>query len=157
MKLFFSFFLFSLATTTFATVDSNTRVFILIRHVQSGEYAIERAPLVGCYGMPKGPELVQLTTPYVVGNLGCGMNGSEDINALSCAKTLDFKESEDASTYKEITLDISNCVDKTNPEFIQGIKKVVKINFATRTVKNPVVKIYDNTLPLQTSTSAFIK
>lgn len=124
-----------------ATVDANTQVFILVRHVQSEEYFIERAPVIGCYGLPKGPELAQLTRSYVVGNLGCGMDSSEDINALSCAKVVSSVEADDFSTFKEITLDLSACSEKTNPAFITGVKKVVQMNFATKTVKKPILHL----------------
>jgi hypothetical protein len=124
-----------------ATVDSNTTVFIVIQHVQSGEYYTEKAPIIGCWGIQKGPELAQLTKPYVVSNLGCGMESRENINALTCAKVTNFVESDDSSTFKTITLDISGCEDKNNPDFILAIKKVVKLNFATKTLRNPALTI----------------
>lgn len=143
MKLIFTliFTLLSLilSFTSFATVDSNTRVFILVRHVQSGDYFVERAPIVGCWGYSKGPELSQLTKPYVVGNLGCGMDAQENINALTCAKVENAIEADDSSTFKEIVLNISDCEEKKNPDFIEGIKKTVRVNFATKSVKNPIL------------------
>lgn len=125
------------SVTSQATVDANARVFILVKHIQSEEFFIERAPIIGCYGLPKGPELAQLTKPYVVSNLGCGMDSKENINALTCAKVTDFVEADDFSTFKEITLDISKCDDKNNAEFIKMVKKVVWLNFSTKTVKKP--------------------
>lgn len=129
------------SATSQATVDANARVFIIVKHIQSEEFFIERAPIIGCYGLPKGPELAQLTKPYVVSNLGCGMDSTENINALTCAKVTDFVEADDFSTFKEITLDISKCEDKNNAEFIKEIKRVVRLNFATKTVKKPKLKI----------------
>lgn len=129
------------SVTTHATVDANARVFILVKHIQSEEFFIERAPIIGCYGLPKGPELAQLTKPYVVSNLGCGMDSKENINALTCAKVTDFVEADDFSTFKEITLDISKCDDKNNAEFIKMVRKVVWLNFSTKTVKKPKLKI----------------
>lgn len=126
-------------SNAFATVDSNTNVFLLVRHVQSGEYFIERAPLVGCYGLPRGPQLAQLTRPYIVSNLGCGMNSKENINALACGKVVEAIEANDYSTFKKITLDISKCDEKNNRDFIHGIRKIVRFNFATKTNPRPVL------------------
>lgn len=122
-----------------ATIDSNTNVFILVQHIQSNEYFVQWAPMVGCYGLPKGPQLKQLTASYTVNNLGCGMEAKEEINALKCASVLDFVEADDFSTFKQITLDISKCDDKNNADFIYGIKKVVRLNFATKTVLRPAL------------------
>lgn len=118
-----------------ATVDSNTNVFIPVKHVQSDEYFVQMAPMMGCYGLPKGPQLLQLVKPYMVNNLGCGTETTENINALDCGEIVSSVESDDFSTFKEITLNISACDDKNNTDFIKTIKKVVILNFANR--KNP--------------------
>ena len=74
--------LFTMHTNAFATSDSNTNVFIPVQHVQSGEYFVQIAPLVGCYGLPRGPQLQQIVAPYMVNNLGCGSTTSENINVF---------------------------------------------------------------------------
>jgi hypothetical protein len=127
--------------SSFATVDGMTRVYILTKDYNSEEFVVEKAPIIGCWGLPKGPELIQLTHPYVTNNLGCGSATKENINVLTCAKVIDSVESRDFSTFSEITLDISKCEDKSSADFIEAIKKVVKVNFATKTVKNPLLKI----------------
>lgn len=137
MKKIFLLSFLALQSTAFATIDSNTSVFIPVRHIQSEEYFVQVAPVIGCYGLPRGPQLAQLTREYVVNNLGCGMDGQENINALSCAKVLDSVEADDFSTFKKITLDISSCEDRNNKDFIHVVKKVVQLNFATKTVPHP--------------------
>ena len=127
-----------LLTTTsisYATVDSNTNVFIPVKHIQSEEYFVQRAPMIGCYGLPKGPQLLQLVAPYMVNNLGCGTETTENINALDCGEVVSSVESDDFSTFKEITLNISACADKENYDFIKSVKKVVRLNFSNK--KNP--------------------
>lgn len=114
-----------------ATSDSNDKVYLVVAHVQSGEFFIERAPIVGCYGLAYGPQLVQFTSEYKVpSNIGCGMTGmTENINALTCAKITDSKESADYSTFSEITLDISKCAAKEDPKFITMVRTAAKLNF----------------------------
>lgn len=125
------------SVSAFATVDSNTNVFILVQHIQSGEFFVQKAPIIGCYGPARGPELAQLTRPYMVNNLGCGMDGVENINALVCASVLSAIESDDFSTFKQITLDISKCAEKNNKDFDEMVRKVVRMNFATKAIPNP--------------------
>ncbi|MBP9681269.1 MAG: hypothetical protein KBD76_07680 [Bacteriovorax sp.] len=138
MKFFLISMLFSFSSASFATVDANTEVFIVSQHVQTGEFFIQKAPIIGCWGISKGPELAQLTKSYEVSNLGCGdVEAKENINALTCASIVESKESADFSTFSEITLNISNCEEKENKDFIAAIKKVITLNFATKTVKNP--------------------
>jgi len=127
----------ALLSNAYATVDSNTNVFIVVKHIQSEEYFVQRAPLIGCYGLPRGPQLLQLTRSYLVNNLGCGSSTTENINALSCATVLSSVEADDYSTFKKIILNISKCDDKNNHDFIHAIRKVVRLNFATKTVPNP--------------------
>ena len=119
------------------TVDSNTNIFIPVQHIQSGEFFIQRAPMIGCYGLPRGPQLQQLTKAYMVNNLGCGTETQENINALSCSILLSSIEADDYSTFKEITLDIKACPQKDNLDFIYIVKKVIKLNFATKSYPNP--------------------
>lgn len=134
-KIIFGIFL--VTSNAHATVDSNTNVFILVQHIQSNEYFVQRAPIIGCYGLPRGPQLKQLTTPYMVNNLGCGTETKENINVLECASVLGSEESDDYTTFKKITLDISKCADKNNYDFLYALRKVVRLNFATRTVPRP--------------------
>lgn len=133
--------LFALSLSAQATVDGHMNMFIMVRDINSGEYFMEKAPLIGCWGLPKGPELLQLTREYQVANLGCGSVTKENINALTCAKVTDSVEADDYSTFKEITLDISNCDDKNNEDFLSAVKKVVKLNFASKSVKNPKLNL----------------
>lgn len=122
----------------FATVDAHTNVFIPVKDIQSEEYFVQKAPMVGCYGLPRGPQLEQLTRTYMVNNLGCGgMEAQENINALSCGRVLSSVEADDYSTFKKITLDISDCESKNNNDFILAIKKVVRLNFATKSTPHP--------------------
>lgn len=133
--------LLSFSQFGFATVDSNTNVYIPVKHIQTGEYFVQAAPVIGCYGLPRGPQLQQLTKPYMVNNVGCGQTSQDDINALSCAQVVSSVEADDFSTFKKITIDISNCEDYDKKEFIQAIKKAVKLNFATKTVPHPILVI----------------
>lgn len=136
-KILALFTVFTIHTNAFATSDANTNVFIPVQHVQSGEFFVQIAPLIGCYGLPRGPQLQQLVAPYMVNNLGCGTTSTENINALSCAVVESAVEADDFSTFKKITLNITACPDKTNPDFIKTIKKVVMLNFATKTNPRP--------------------
>lgn len=126
------------SSVSHATVDANVNVYILSQEVQTGEYFVQKAPIIGCFGIAKGPELSQLTKPYVVNNLGCGMDSQENINALSCANVIQSVESDDYTSFKTITLDISKCADKSN-DFIDAVKKVVKLNFTTKAVKPELI------------------
>jgi hypothetical protein len=138
MKLFLAGLSLLASVSAFATVDSNHEVFIVSEQVQTGEFYTQKAPIIGCWGIAKGPELAQLTRPYEVSNLGCGeVAQKENINALTCASVESFKESDDFSTFSLIVLNISACEQKNNVDFIEAIKKVVKLNFATKSVKNP--------------------
>lgn len=131
----------ALSSAVYATVDSNTNVFIPVKHIQSGEYFVQAAPLIGCYGLPRGPQLQQLVRPYLVYNLGCGTENKENINALECANIISAIEADDYSTFKEITLDITSCADKNESEFIDVVKKVVKLNFKTKHNPNPILNL----------------
>jgi hypothetical protein len=133
-------FTLTLSFSAHSTVDGNMNLFILVKDLNSEEFYVEKAPLIGCWGIAKGPELLQLTREYVVNNLGCGSESKENINALTCAKVLDSVESDDFSTFKEISLDISACDDKNVPAFTQAITKLVSLNFSTKTFKKTVVK-----------------
>lgn len=137
MKKFILALFLSCHSIAFATVDSNTNVFILAKHVQTEEYFVQLAPIIGCYGVSRGPQLQQLTRDYMVNNIGCGTVTSENINELTCATVRDSIEADDFSTFKKITLDISRCADKNSRDFIRMVKKVVQLNFATKTVRRP--------------------
>ena len=119
------------ASSVFATVDSHDKVFLVVKHIQTEEFFIERAPIVGCYGLPQGPQLIQFTSEYkVTSNIGCGDQAYlENINYLTCAKVLSTKESDDSMGFSEITLDISKCEAKNDPEFVKTVQKAAKLNF----------------------------
>lgn len=129
--------LLTISTSAFATVDGNHNLFVMVQDINSQEYYVQKAPIIGCWGLAKGPELMQLTAPYKVSNIGCGSQTVENINVLTCSNVLSAYESEDYSTFKEITLDISKCYGKDDADFIATVKKVVQMNFATKTVMNP--------------------
>ncbi|HLE12500.1 MAG: hypothetical protein A2504_07585 [Bdellovibrionales bacterium RIFOXYD12_FULL_39_22] len=117
--------------TAFATVDGQTRVFLVVQDVNSEEFFVERAPIIGCYGLPYGPQLVQFTAEYSApSNVGCGMHGVVDnINYLTCAKVLNTRESANYMSLVEMTLDISGCEAKNNPQFITMVRTAAKLNF----------------------------
>jgi hypothetical protein len=135
MKKFLALSMLLSSLASFATVDGNSELYILVKDFNSEEYFVQKAPIIGCWGLPKGPELMQLTRSYRVSNIGCGSHTSENINALTCAKVLESEESADFSTFSKIKLDISKCADKNSPDFIKNVEKVVKLNFATKKVK----------------------
>jgi phage anti-repressor protein len=120
-----------LASNAFATVDSHDKVYLVVKNIQSEEFFVERAPIIGCYGLARGPQLVQFTAEYKVNsNIGCGGETFQDnINYLTCAKITDSKESADYMSFSEITLDISKCEDKSNPNLITMIRTAAKLNF----------------------------
>lgn len=128
-----------------ATVDANDRVHLVVADINSEEttidYMIERAPIIGCYGVEQGARLYAWVTEYkATQNVGCGGTPiHEDINALSCAKVLESKESDDFYSFSEITLDISKCQDKNNPAFVKAIQASARKNFPQKDKKKSVV------------------
>ena len=126
------------SASAFATVDGNTRVYIVAHNYQDEtEFFVERVPVIGCYGLAKGPQLVQFTAPYkVTSNIGCGGQATrENINALTCAKVVDSEESSDYSTFSKIKLDISACPQKNNAKFITMVRTAASLNFSTKQQK----------------------
>nr|BFD67664.1 hypothetical protein HAGR004_26860 [Bdellovibrio sp. HAGR004] len=141
------FVLSLISSTSHATVDANTRVALVVQDIQSegtepDAFFIERAPIIGCYGLPQGPALQQWTAEYKVPtNVGCGGNHVKvNINALTCAKVVSAKEAPDYMSFSEITLDISRCSTKHNPGFIKAVRASAKINFP-QSNKKKVVKL----------------
>ncbi len=130
----------SLQNFAFATVDAHDKVFLVVQDIQTEEFFVERAPIIGCYGLPKGPQLVQLTSEYKVSsNIGCGgPNFFDNINYLTCASVVEAIESDDFMSFSKITLDISRCEAKENADFISAVKKAIKLNFGA---KNNKVKL----------------
>lgn len=126
LTLFFSY-------STFATVDAITEVHLVVQDVQDPDrFTIQRAPVVGCYGLAQGPQLQQFTSEYKVPvNVGCGSFPllTENINYLVCAKVVQASESKDFTTFSDITLDISKCEAKNNSHFITMVKTAAKRNF----------------------------
>jgi hypothetical protein len=129
--IFFALALIVSAPFAHATVDAHTRVFLVVQDVQSEEFFVERAPLIGCYGIAQGPQLVQFVSDYYVANgIGCGMPAAQvNINALTCAKVVDSEENKTFTGIGKITLDISACAAKNNPKFITMIRTAAKLNF----------------------------
>jgi hypothetical protein len=142
--IFFGLVMSVLASNAFATVDSHDKVYLVVKNIQSEEFFVERAPIIGCYGLARGPQLVQFTAEYKVNsNIGCGGETFQDnINYLTCAKITDSKESADYMSFSEITLDISKCEDKNNPKLITMIRSAAKLNFPLKKgeVKLNIVK-----------------
>lgn len=126
---------------SFATSDGNSRVAIVVAHVQDDTmFFIERAPVIGCYGISAGPALAQWTAEYKVpSNIGCGGQKFDDnINALTCAKIVDYKLSDTDDTVKSIDLDISKCDQKDNKDFITMVRTSASINFPQKDKKKEV-------------------
>lgn len=129
--IFFGLVMSVLASNAFATFDGHDKVYLVVKNIESEEFFVERAPIIGCYGLARGPQLVQFTAEYKVNsNIGCGGETSQDnINYLTCAKITDSKESADEMSFSEITLDISKCEDKNNSKLITMIRTAAKLNF----------------------------
>lgn len=119
------------AVNAFATIDAHSKVYLVVKDIQTEEFFVERAPIIGCYGLPQGPQLIQFTSEYkVTSNIGCGGEVFQDnINYLTCAKVVSSKETADYNGFSEITLDISKCEDKENPKLITMIRTAAKLNF----------------------------
>jgi hypothetical protein len=130
-KLLLSVLSLLVVSPSFATVEAIDKVYLVVQDIQSNEFIVERAPIIGCYGLVKGPQLVQFTSEYKVNsNIGCGGESyQENINYLTCAKIIDSKESSDYMSFSEITLDISKCEEKNNPKLITMIRTAAKLNF----------------------------
>lgn len=132
MKKYCILLLMSFVTlSAFATVDAHDRVYLVVEDIQSGEFFVERAPIIGCYGLPQGPRLAQFTMEYKVNsNLGCGGQVYQDnINYLTCGSVISYKESDDFMSFSEIVLDISKCAAKANPQFIRTLRSAARMNF----------------------------
>jgi len=133
MKALFALLAFSaLSAPAFATVDGHTRAYIVVQHVQDDtEFFLERVPVIGCYGLARGPQLAQFTAEYhATSNIGCGgPTMHENINALSCAQVTASEETADYESFKSITLDISKCAAKGKPKFITMVRTAAKLNF----------------------------
>lgn len=145
-----SFFLFCLSclivVPALATYDDHDRVFLLVKHIQSGEYFFERAPIIACFGHPQEAKLLQLTLPYQVpANLGCGHNKIfyDDINYLTCAemtkKTYDAK----TSLLSLLEFDLSACPDGKDKKLKEAIVKLIQMNFPAGPNK-PAVEVRFN-------------
>ena len=120
------------SANVYATVDGHDRIFLVVTHVQDEtEFFLERAPIVGCYGLAQGARLVAFTSEYKVPtNIGCGgVAGTENINSLSCATLVDAIESDDYMSFKKITLNISKCPAKDDARFITMVRTAAARNF----------------------------
>ena len=125
----------------FATVDGHDRVFLVGKDIQSEEFFLERAPIIGCYGLPQGARLIAWTSEYKVpSNIGCGGPAfADNLNALSCAKLISATESKDYMSFSDITLDISKCPDKNNAQFITMVRTSAARNFPQSNTAREVV------------------
>lgn len=147
MKIFFGFFLILASFNfAFATVDAHTRAYIVVKNIQSDDFFVERVPVIGCYGLARGPQLVQFTLDYkATSNIGCGGEPRyENINALTCARVTKAIESDDFLSFKEIWLDISGCQDKNNPQFIASIRTAARLNFPLKRGRLKLVLIKES-------------
>ena len=125
-----------------ATIDDHAEVFIPVEHVQTGEFFIQRVPIIGCYGMPANPILDQMVSEYdAPGNLGCNLKYKENINAMSCAsiEATDFADSEKALYLKKVVFNLKECRLKEDRGFQAQIKKAVRMNF-TYQKRQPLVE-----------------
>ncbi|MGE0528050.1 MAG: hypothetical protein AB7G93_10435 [Bdellovibrionales bacterium] len=120
-----------LSWPTFATVDGHDRMHIVVEDIQSGDFFLERVPLIACYGLPQGARLSQFVSEYyATSNIGCGGPVAHDnINALSCAEVIEATESSDYMSFRRIKLDISACAAKNTPRFITLVRTAAKYNF----------------------------
>lgn len=142
MKAIFVLMAMSVSVPAFATVDALDRAYIVVQNIQEEEeFAVERAPFVGCYGLPQGARLVQWTSPVeVLSNIGCGGTPvKENINALSCAKVINAEESADFGSFAKIELDISACPYKDNKQFITMVRTSAAKNFPQSNKSKEVV------------------
>lgn len=123
------------SSMSFATVDANSRAYIVVQDIQSEAFFVERAPIIGCYGLAKGPQLAQFTAPYkVISSIGCGnLTNEENINYLTCATLVSAKESADFTTFSEVTLNIAACPAKNNAQFIKTVRTAAQLNFPQKT------------------------
>ena len=138
-------FLIIFSSKAFATVDAHDKVFIVVQNIhEPEEFFVERVPIIGCYGLARGPQLIQFTMEYkVTSNIGCGGEKFLDnINYLVCANIVEAKESDDYSTYSKITLDISKCEAKSNPKFITMLRTAAKYNFPNKKKEVELKLIY---------------
>ena len=136
-KIFSAIGLLFMVGASHATVDGNTRAYIVVQDINSEEFFVERVPLIGCWGVAQGPQLSQFTSEYSVNNLGCGdVNQKGNINYLTCAKLVKATESHDYMSFSEIELDISNCGAKNDPKFITMVRTAAKLNFPQRNDQN---------------------
>jgi hypothetical protein len=110
----------------------HARAYIVVQDVQNkNEFFIERVPVVGCHVQPFRPHVQQLTSDYKVpSSRGCGLETSYDnVNALTCAKILEVKESKRDGSIYAINLDLSGCEAKNNPRFITTVRRAIALNF----------------------------
>ena len=123
MKFLFLLTALVFSTNAMATVDGSTSVFLMLQNYQSEEYYVQKVPVVGCWGINKEPELRMLTREYMIPEgVGCGSDGVlRNANALSCAKVVAAKESDDYMTYSVIEIDIKKCRDKDDVD----IKRII--------------------------------
>jgi hypothetical protein len=133
ISIFSAFSLISslISSVASATVDSHDRAYVVVKHIQSEEFFVEQVPIIGCYGLPKGPQLKQFTSEYKVpAGIGCSdQTQLVNINYLTCGVIVSAKESDDFSGFSEVTLDISNCEAKNDQKFIVAVKKAARLNF----------------------------
>lgn len=130
-KLTLAFIALLASAQALATVDANTHVYLVSQEVQTEEFYVQKVPVIGCYGLPEGPAFAQFTAEYMVpSNIGCGggMEYKENMNYLTCA-VLAYDYDNETDKFPVISLDISKCDQKNNPDLIKTIEKAVKLNF----------------------------
>ncbi len=131
------------ANQVLATVDGMTSAWIVVQNIQDDtDFTVMSVPVIGCYGLSQGPQLVQFTAEHnVKSTMGCGDADTSvtNINALSCAKVVESEESDDFASFKKIVLDVSQCSYKNNAKFITMVRTAAKRNFP-QTVKGKVNK-----------------
>ncbi len=140
--LFYSVFLAltAQAETSFNVYD---RLYLVVQNIdEEGQFFVERVPMIGCKVLTYSARLEQFTTEYLApSNLGCGTEltkRNEDINALSCTKVIKTTENTGQTTYAAISLDISQCPERNNPQFINMIRTAAKYNFPQTDPKKEV-------------------
>lgn len=141
-----SLLLFSFAFSAQATVDVQTRVYIVSKDIQGedDEFILERVPAQMCVGIfPLAMAQAIVQPVKIQTNYGCGAPTFEDdINAASCAK-IDAEEvfTKDATGDKvRLKVDLSACGElKDNKGFKKTLRSAITRTF--RSIKTEIVSL----------------
>ena len=114
-----------------ATVDGYTDVAIVVKQIHEVGFEVKKIPMVGCWGIEGQPEFAQFKSEYLALNAGCGDTAKYNINALTCAKSVEAITDENY-VVKGAKVDLSSC-KLYSPEsagsFVEALTRAVKMNF----------------------------